>query len=173
MLKLTSPGPILYRQARIGQGGRHFHIYKFRTMEVDADKKLAQYLESHPHLRQEWELNQKLENDPRITLVGRFLRKTSLDELPQLWNVVTGDMSFVGPRPIVDSEIERYGDCFNLYKQVQPGITGLWQVYGRNKTTYQRRVQLDEFYVENWSLILDLYILYRTFRTVLLREGAC
>jgi Undecaprenyl-phosphate galactose phosphotransferase WbaP len=171
-LKLTSPGPIFYRQTRIGQGGRYFHIYKFRTMEVDADKKLAHYLDTHPHLRQEWELNHKLENDPRITWIGKFLRKTSLDELPQLLNVVHGDMSFVGPRPIVDSEVHKYGDSFDLYKQVQPGITGLWQVYGRNKTTYTRRVQLDEYYVQNWSLMLDFYILFRTLKTVVLREGA-
>ncbi len=173
LLKFTSPGPILYRQARIGLGGRHFSIYKFRTMEVDADAKLHDYLSANPHLRQEWELNQKLEHDPRITRIGRFMRKTSLDELPQIWNVLMGDMSFVGPRPIVDAEIQRYGDSFDLYKQVPPGITGLWQVYGRNKTTYVRRVQLDAFYVENWSLMFDLYILFRTFKTVLYREGAC
>lgn len=173
MLKVTSPGPILYRQTRIGLGGRHFNIYKFRTMEVDADAKLDDYLSANPHQKQEWELNQKIEHDPRITKIGGFLRKTSLDELPQLWNVLMGEMSFVGPRPIVDDEVQRYGDGFDLYTRVPPGITGLWQVYGRNKTTYARRVQLDEFYVQNWSLMFDLYILFRTFRTVMFREGAC
>ena len=141
-------------------------------MVVDADKVLQDYLDKHPELREEWERDHKLKNDPRVTLVGRVLRKTSLDELPQIWNVFKGEMSLVGPRPIVDDEIEKYGDTFNRYKRVLPGITGLWQVSGRNNTTYQERVNYDEYYVQNWSLRFDLYILLRTVRTVLFREGA-
>ena len=171
-IKLTSRGPIFYCQKRIGQHGQHFFAWKMRTMVVDADKVLQNYLDKHPELQAEWERDHKLKNDPRVTLVGRFLRKTSLDELPQIWNVFKGEMSLVGPRPIVDDEIEKYGDTFNRYKRVLPGITGLWQVSGRNNTTYQERVNYDEYYVQNWSLRFDMYILMRTVRTVLLREGA-
>ncbi len=171
-IKLTSRGPIFYCQKRIGQHGQHFYAWKMRTMVVNADKVLQSYLDKHPELREEWERDHKLKNDPRVTLVGRFLRKTSLDELPQIWNVLRGDMSLVGPRPIVDDEIEKYGDTFNRYKRVLPGITGLWQVSGRNNTTYQQRVDFDDYYVQHWSVRFDLYILLRTVRTVLLREGA-
>jgi lipopolysaccharide/colanic/teichoic acid biosynthesis glycosyltransferase len=114
----------------------------------------------------------KLRNDPRVTLIGKFLRKCSLDELPQIWNVFCGEMSLVGPRPIVQSEIEKYGHIFRQYKRVRPGITGLWQISGRNNTTYERRIQIDDYYVSNWSMSLDLYILLRTVRTVLITDGA-
>lgn len=142
-------------------------------MIPNANEVLEQYLNEHPELREEWERDHKLKDDPRIIPgVGHLIRKFSLDELPQIWNVLRGDMSLVGPRPIVDSEIEKYCDVFPLYLKVTPGITGLWQVSGRNNTTYQERITLDAFYVRNWSPWLDLYILARTIKTVLLREGA-
>jgi Undecaprenyl-phosphate galactose phosphotransferase WbaP len=171
-IKLSSPGPIFYGQLRIGRGSRHFRAWKFRTMVAGADRVLRDHLEADPELRQEWEHDHKLKDDPRVTWIGRFLRKTSLDELPQLFNVMVGQMSLVGPRPIVDAEIDKYGETFELYKEVSPGITGLWQVSGRNNTTYQERVDLDSYYVRNWSPWLDLYILMRTIKVVLRREGA-
>ncbi len=172
VVKWTSPGPIFYGQERIGRGGRRFKAWKFRTMVQDAEQVLEQYLTKHPELRAEWEANQKIKEDPRITRFGQILRKTSLDEFPQLWNVLRGEMSLVGPRPIVENEIEKYGDSFELYKQVRPGLTGLWQVSGRNNTTYEERVRLDEYYVRNWSIWLDIYILAKTVWVVLSREGA-
>jgi Undecaprenyl-phosphate galactose phosphotransferase WbaP len=171
-VKMSSRGPIFYAHERIGKNGRRFHAWKFRTMFQDASLVLEHYLEQHPELRDEWERDQKLRYDPRITRIGRFLRKTSLDELPQLWNVIRGDMSLVGPRPIVTSEIAKYDVYFGLYTMVTPGITGLWQVSGRNNTTYDERVQLDAYYVRNWSPWMDLYLLIRTIRIVLFAEGA-
>jgi lipopolysaccharide/colanic/teichoic acid biosynthesis glycosyltransferase len=141
-------------------------------MVLDADRILEKFLAERPDLRREWERDHKLKNDPRVTRVGRLLRKTSLDELPQLWNVLMGDMSLVGPRPIVHQEIERYGASFELYTRVKGGLTGLWQVSGRNDTTYDQRVQLDTFYVRNWSVWLDLCILFRTIAVVLFGHGA-
>lgn len=141
-------------------------------MRVDAEQVLESYLASDPTLRAEWERDHKLKQDPRVTWVGNILRKTSLDELPQLWNVLVGDMSLVGPRPIVDAEKEKYGASFSLTSRVMPGITGLWQVSGRNNTTYERRVSLDAYYARNWSLWFDVYILLRTIKTVVRREGA-
>jgi lipopolysaccharide/colanic/teichoic acid biosynthesis glycosyltransferase len=137
-----------------------------------SDALLFKYLQTHPAEREEWKRNHKLKDDPRITRVGRILRRTSLDELPQLWNVLRGDMSLVGPRPIVDAEIPKYGKDFLLYSQVTPGLTGMWQVSGRNQTTYEDRVQLDSYYVRNWSTWLDIYVLSRTFLIVLTGEGA-
>ncbi|MBF2003476.1 MAG: undecaprenyl-phosphate galactose phosphotransferase WbaP [Synechococcales cyanobacterium C42_A2020_086] len=172
LIKLDSPGPIFYRQTRIGQGGEFFRAWKFRTMVQDADHALKDYLEKHPELRHAWEQDQKLRHDPRVTRVGRFLRRTSLDELPQLWNILRGEMSLVGPRPIIEEEIPRYGDKFSLYTKVIPGLTGLWQVSGRNNITYEERVSLDAYYVRNWSVWLDVYILMRTVWVVLTGEGA-
>jgi Undecaprenyl-phosphate galactose phosphotransferase WbaP len=172
LIKLDSPGPIFYRQTRIGLGGRPFKAWKFRTMVQGAEQSLQKYLAQHPELRQAWERDQKLRNDPRVTRVGRFLRQTSLDELPQLWNILRGEMSLVGPRPIVDEEIPRYGEKFTLYTKVIPGLTGLWQVSGRNNITYQERVNLDAYYVRNWSVWLDLYILLRTVWVIATGEGA-
>ncbi len=172
VVKATSAGPVFYGQRRVGYRGRYFKAWKFRTMVPNADQILEQYLDANPEMRDEWERDHKLRKDPRITSIGRVLRKTSLDELPQLWNVFVGQMSLIGPRPIVSEEIDKYGDVFDDYKQVLPGITGLWQVSGRNNTTYERRVQLDKDYVSNWSLGRDLLILFRTIKTVLLREGA-
>ena len=172
LVRLTSPGPVFYSQQRVGRDGRSFRAWKFRSMRRDADAVLADYLAAHPELRAEWEADHKLRNDPRITWAGRILRKSSLDELAQLWNVLKGEMSMVGPRPITASEIKKYGEDFSLYQRVRPGITGLWQVSGRNKTTYQQRVDFDTYYVHNWSIWLDLHILLRTVRTVVRAEGA-
>lgn len=172
LVRLGSPGPIFYGQERIGRHGRRFKAWKFRTMVVNADEVLEKYLASDPLLRAEWEANHKLKDDPRITWIGKFLRKTSLDELPQLWNVIRGEMSLVGPRPIVEAEIDKYDEEYEYYVDVLPGITGLWQVSGRNNTTYPERVAFDAYYVKNWSLWLDFYILISTIRVVLFREGA-
>jgi Undecaprenyl-phosphate galactose phosphotransferase WbaP len=172
LIILDSKGPVFYRQARIGRYGRKFYVYKFRTMVQNADKILQSYLDSSPELKREWLADHKLKNDPRVTRVGAILRKLSLDELPQLWNIMLGEMSLVGPRPIVDEEVEKYGGCFDLYIQVRPGLTGLWQVSGRNDTTYEQRVELDEFYILNRSLRLDLEILFKTVIVVVARKGA-
>lgn len=171
-IRLDSRGPAIYRQTRLGQDGRAFAVYKFRTMITGADDALVRHLDEHPHLRQEWEDDQKLRDDPRITRMGAFLRKTSLDELPQLWNVFLGNMSLVGPRPIVEGEITRYGRVYKEYTLVKPGITGLWQVSGRNNTSYTDRVRLDHYYVNNWSIWMDLWILARTIPVVLRGNGA-
>jgi Undecaprenyl-phosphate galactose phosphotransferase WbaP len=172
LIKTTSPGPAFYGHERIGYRGRRFKAWKFRTMVVNGDIVLNQYLESNPELREEWEKNQKLRNDPRVTKIGAWLRKMSLDELPQLWNILVGEMSLVGPRPIVEAEIVRYGESFDLYTRVVPGLTGLWQVSGRNNTTYDERVSLDSYYVRNWSPWMDIYILARTVKVVLFFDGA-
>ena len=169
-IKLGSRGPVFFRQNRIGRGGQTIHILKFRTMVRNAEEVLQTYLQENPDLREEWEADQKLRNDPRITKVGAWLRKTSLDELPQLWNVVWGEMSLVGPRPIVDDEIVKYGSAFISYTRVRPGMTGLWQVSGRNDLSYKQRVHLDRFYICNWSTWLDILILAKTFPVVL--QGA-
>jgi Undecaprenyl-phosphate galactose phosphotransferase WbaP len=171
-IRLTSPGPALYRQTRIGKDGLPFEAWKFRTMVVDADNILAEALRRDPALQAEWQAKHKLQHDPRISPVGKFLRRFSLDELPQLWNILRGEMSLVGPRPIVQEEIPHYGSDFELYKAVQPGLTGLWQVSGRNNTTYEERVRLDVYYVRNWSIWMDIYILIKTIWVVLKQEGA-
>ncbi|WP_416672717.1 sugar transferase [Egbenema bharatensis] len=172
LVRLDSSGPIFYSQIRIGQGGHHFKAWKFRTMVRDAEQSLQDYLDKHPELKDAWIRDRKLRYDPRVTRVGRFLRRTSLDELPQLWNILRGEMSLVGPRPIVDEEVERYGSKFELYKKVIPGLTGLWQISGRNNITYEERVNLDAYYVRNWSVWLDVYILLRTLWVVITAEGA-
>jgi Undecaprenyl-phosphate galactose phosphotransferase WbaP len=172
LVMLTSRGPMFYGQERIGRGGRRFKAWKFRTMVPNADAVLAGYLAQHPELSAEWEAFHKLKRDPRITWMGRWLRALSLDEIPQIWNVLIGDMSLVGPRPIVSAETRKYADRYQQYSQVLPGITGLWQVSGRNNTTYAERVDLDAYYVQNWSIWLDLYILACTIKVVLLGEGA-
>ncbi|MBE6441919.1 MAG: undecaprenyl-phosphate galactose phosphotransferase WbaP [Desulfovibrio desulfuricans] len=171
-IRLDSPGPVFYRQRRIGRDGREVRIFKFRTMVADADAVLRRLLADDPALREEWARDQKLRHDPRITRVGRFLRKVSLDELPQLINVVTGDMSLVGPRPIVASEIPKYGPVYEEYCMVRPGITGLWQISGRNNTTYGERVAYDHYYINNWSVWMDLWILAKTVPVVITGYGA-
>lgn len=171
-IRLTSPGPVFYAQKRIGRYGQPFWAWKFRTMRVDAERILQDCLASDPALREEWRCNHKLKKDPRVSTVGRVLRSTSLDELPQIYNVLRGEMSFVGPRPIVTEEKARYEDAFELYVRATPGITGLWQVSGRNNTSYAERVRFDTQYVLNWSPWLDLHILMRTIKTVICRDGA-
>ncbi len=170
--KVTAPGPLFFGHERIGKHGRRFKAWKFRTMVVNSQEVLEKTLAENPEMREEWEATYKLQNDPRITGPGHFLRKSSLDELPQLWNVLKGEMSLVGPRPIVVGEVDRYKDTFRNYLRVTPGVTGFWQVSGRNLTTYDRRVELDDYYVMNWSIWFDLYILVRTVKTVVFREGA-
>jgi len=172
LIKLDSPGPVFYGHRRLGVGGKHFCCWKFRTMHTNAAQLLDEFLEREPDLRAEWEQNFKLRHDPRVTRVGRILRKTSLDELPQLWNVVRGEMSLVGPRPIVDAEVPKYGTVYEMYRRIRPGISGFWQVNGRNDTDYGERVQLDAYYVNNWSVWLDLVILVRTVRSVIFGRGA-
>jgi Undecaprenyl-phosphate galactose phosphotransferase WbaP len=172
VIKLSSRGPVFFGHKRYGQHGAVFKALKFRTMAQNAEQLLKLHLSLHPELRVEWERDQKLRTDPRITSVGKWLRRYSLDELPQLLNVLLGQMSLVGPRPIVENEIGKYGDGYDLYTRVPPGITGLWQVSGRNKTTYAERVALDEYYVRNWSVWLDAYILAKTFRAVVSADGA-
>jgi len=173
LIKLTSRGPVIYSQERVGRDGKTFRCYKFRTMYVDAEKRLKALLENNPEARAEWLEKYKLSNDPRVTPLGKFLRKTSLDELPQIFNVLKGEMSLVGPRPVVKEELERYyRDNASLYCLVPPGITGLWQVSGRSNTTYEERVSLDCWYVRNWSLWLDIVIIFKTIKVVLKREGA-
>jgi len=171
-VKCTSAGPAFYAHRRLGRNGKSFRAWKLRSMYMNADQLLAKYLDSDASLKKEWELTHKLKSDPRITRIGRLLRATSLDELPQIWNVLRGEMSLVGPRPIVDEEIPKYRDKYQLYSKVTPGVTGLWQISGRNHTTYEERVAYDAYYVRNWSLWLDLYILTRTIKVVLLRDGA-
>ncbi len=171
-VKMSSRGPVLYFSPRIGRNGRRFKMWKFRSMLINGDAVLAEYFEAYPDLREEYETTHKLKWDPRITRIGRFIRKTSLDELPQLWNVIRGDMSLVGPRPILLEEEVRYGEYYPLYTMVAPGITGLWQVSGRSNTSYDERLQLVAYYVRNWSLWLDIYLLLKTLRIVIFGRGA-
>ncbi len=174
LLKLSfSGGQPIFIQRRLGKNGKLFNCYKFRSMVKNASGILAEYLLVNPDAREEWNRSFKLAHDPRITPFGAFLRRSSLDELPQLFNVLAGDMSLVGPRPIVPSEIERYEDRISAYYSCRPGLTGLWQVSGRNLVSYRRRVRLDAIYARKQSLWLDLVILIRTVRVVLSGAGAC
>ena len=165
--------PLLYGHKRIGKGGRAFKCYKFRTMATDGDQMLAAHLRENPQARREWELTRKLKDDPRVTPLGRAMRKLSIDELPQFLNVLVGDMSLVGPRPIVEAELPHYGAHSYAYCSVRPGITGLWQVSGRSNTSYDLRVRLDVEYVESWTLKRDFLILAKTVPVVLSSEGSC
>ena len=168
----TDPGPVVFAHGRVGRFGRPFKCYKFRSKAVNAQDILRELLASDPAARAEWEADHKLRNDPRITPIGQFLRKSSLDELPQLFNVIKGDMSVVGPRPIVLDEVVRYGRYFDHYCRVRPGITGLWQVSGRNDTTYRRRVACDVAYVRSRSLVGNMQIIAATVPSVLQRSGS-
>ena len=172
LIKLEGRGPVFYGNERIGLHGRKFKAWKLRSMQVDGEAVLTRYLAENPVEAIEWHATQKLKRDPRITRVGALMRKTSIDELPQLWNVLIGQMSVVGPRPVLENQIAMYGPSFNLYKQVRPGITGLWQVSGRNELTFYERVKLDKYVIQNWSVWLDLYILARTLGVVLTAKGA-
>lgn len=171
-IAIRMTGPVFFKQQRIGRNGELFHVFKFRTMAVDAEQRLADLLAADPVARLEWETLRKLTHDPRITLLGRFLRLSSLDELPQLINVLLGDMSIVGPRPIVPSEAVMYNRYIAAYCRVKPGLTGLWQVSGRNGTTYRRRVALDVCYSRRANLGLDILILFKTIPAVLKADGA-
>jgi len=169
---LQDGGPVVFAHRRIGRGGRYFFCLKFRSMAIDAEQRLAGLLASDPVARAEWERDHKLRNDPRVTSLGAFLRRTSLDELPQLFNVLRGDMSLVGPRPIVDAEVSKYGRRFGSYCAVKPGITGLWQVSGRNDTTYRARVAMDCLYARQRNVVMDGLIIAATVPAVLMRRGS-
>lgn len=172
LIAVESGFPVFYSQKRLGQDGRTFHIWKFRTMVRNAAEVLERSLASSPQLQKEWVENQKLRNDPRITRIGKALRKASLDELPQIWNILRGEMSLVGPRPIVHDEIAKYKEAYTLYTKTIPGLTGLWQVSGRNHTTYAERITYDSYYVRNWSFWMDIYLLARTATVVFTGDGA-
>ncbi|WP_165769502.1 undecaprenyl-phosphate galactose phosphotransferase WbaP [Arboricoccus pini] len=172
LLVATSGRPIFFAHERIGRHGKPFKCLKFRSMAVDAKERLEEILRTDPAAAEEWRLTRKLKNDPRVTKIGAWLRKTSLDELPQLVNVLRGDMSLVGPRPVTHDEVLQYGEHRVYYMQNRPGITGLWQVSGRSDIDFQRRVDMDAFYVQNWSLTRDIMILFMTARVVFAREGA-
>jgi lipopolysaccharide/colanic/teichoic acid biosynthesis glycosyltransferase len=163
---------VFFAHSRIGKGNRPFRLWKFRTMVKDADTVLERYLREHPDLQAEWVETHKLKNDPRVTRVGRLLRRSSLDELPQLLSVLSGEMSMVGPRPIVADEISKYGPLFELYLQVRPGLTGLWQSSGRTDTSYRTRLALDLRYMQERTLWMDLKVLLKTIRVVVLGHGA-
>jgi Undecaprenyl-phosphate galactose phosphotransferase WbaP len=172
LIRIDTPGPIFYSQKRVGKDGEVFTIWKFRTMVVNAEQVLKEHLQNHATLQTEWQNNQKIKNDPRVTAIGKILRRFSLDELPQFINIFHGEMSLVGPRPIVQEEITLYGDNFHIYTKVKPGLTGLWQVSGRNDLTYHQRVNLDEYYVRNWSIWMDIYIIATTIGAALTGKGA-
>ena len=170
-IRINSKGSIIYTQKRIGENNKTFACYKFRTMDPNAKYLLKQILIRNPNFKNEFEETRKISNDPRITKIGRFLRFTSLDELPQIFNVFKGDMSFIGPRPIVKSEIKKYGNNFEKAFSVKPGISGLWQVSGRNNLSYKKRVELDMFYSDNINFIIDIKIFIRTIMVLLFPYG--
>jgi len=174
IIKLTDGGSVFYSHIRVGYRGRKFKVLKFRSMYMDADKKLKEILDNDPKAKEEWEKTFKLKNDPRITPIGKILRKTSLDELPQFLNVLKGDMSVVGPRPVVEEELKKYyKDKIEIYTSVKPGITGYWQVEGRNDVEdYKKRVAMDEWYVKNQSFLLDLKIILKTIKVMITGKGA-
>ena len=172
MVAVDNKGKVIFAHRRIGRDGKEFKCYKFQTMIPNAQEALEKYLAENPEARKEWEESFKLTDDPRVTKLGSILRKTSLDEMPQLWNVIKGDMSLVGPRPIVAKEIERYGEYFREYAMVPPGITGMWQASGRSDTTYEERVEMDTWYVRNWSVWIDLMYLFKTVKIVFTGKGA-
>ncbi|MBO4533060.1 MAG: undecaprenyl-phosphate galactose phosphotransferase WbaP [Treponema sp.] len=172
LTKCTSRGPVFYGHKRVGKNGKEFKCWKFRSMCIDADKKLEEILANNPQMREEWEKERKFQNDPRVTKFGKFLRKTSLDELPQLINILVGQMSFVGPRPVTQPEIEKYGQYKDYVLSVSPGLSGMWQTSGRSDTEYEERISLDSYYIQNWSIWLDIWILIKTVWVVLKGRGA-
>ena len=165
-------GPIFYDQLRIGKNGKYFKLYKYRSMVIGADEILKEYLAENEEAKIEFEKNQKLRNDPRITKLGKFLRKTSLDEFPQFINILKGDMSLVGPRPIVDREVKLFGNKMKTVHSVRPGLTGYWAANGRSDTSYDERVDMEAYYAENFSLALDMKIIFKTIKSVIKKEGA-
>ncbi|RAZ91270.1 sugar transferase [Mesorhizobium hawassense] len=172
LVKLSDNGPIFYGHKRIGRGGRIFSCLKFRTMVTDGERVLTAYLAANPEANAEWIATRKLKNDPRVTRVGQVLRKLSLDELPQILNILQGDMSLVGPRPVVRDELEIYGSAAVYYLKSRPGLTGLWQVSGRNDVSYDTRVAFDRHYVENWSMFQDIRIIFKTVPAVWMSRGS-
>ena len=168
LIKANSRGPIFFKQRRVGKNKKLFSCFKFRTMHPEAEFMLKKLLKTNEDIQIEFEYNQKLLNDPRITFIGKYLRFTSLDEIPQIFNVLKGEMSFIGPRPITEEEIKRYENKFDMAFSVTPGMSGLWQVSGRNKLSYKRRVQLDVIYAKNLNIKLDLNIFFRTIGVILL-----
>lgn len=172
-VKLSSRGPIFYGQKRVGRGGKEFKCWKFRTMHVNAERRLLEILRRDPALREEWEKYYKLKKDPRITKIGDLLRKTSLDELPQFWNVLKGDLSVVGPRPLCQEEVDKYlKEKSAKILSVRPGLTGVWQTSGRNLVTYEERVKLEESYIDNRSFLFDLGLICKTIPAMIFRKGA-
>jgi len=171
IVKISSPGPVFYGHKRVGKNGKEFKCWKFRSMVVNADKMLEEILKD-PVMAAEWEKDRKFTNDPRVTKIGKFLRKTSLDEFPQFFNVLTGEMSFIGPRPVTEEELEKYGEKANLILSVQPGLSGMWQISGRSDTGYEERITLDSYYIKNWSVWLDIWIIIKTVYVVLKGKGA-
>jgi undecaprenyl-phosphate galactose phosphotransferase len=165
-------GPAFYGHERVGKKGKPFKCLKFRSMHIDSQRMLRDLLENDADARVEWERDFKLKDDPRVTSIGKFIRESSIDELPQLINVFRGEMSLVGPRPIITEELERYGDFQQFYLRVSPGITGLWQVSGRSDTSYDERVGLDVWYTQNWSIVYDIAILFKTVGVVFGKKGA-
>ena len=168
-IKIDSKGPVIFAHKRIGKNGKKFNMYKFRSMYENAEEMIENFNEEQ---KREWQENFKLENDPRITKVGKFLRKTSLDELPQIVNIIKGDLSIIGPRPIVDEELEKYGENKEKFLSITPGLTGYWQANGRSNTTYEERMQMELYYIDNQSLLLDIKIFFKTIVSVLKKEGA-
>lgn len=173
LILICSPGPVFYIQIRLGRGGKPFKCYKFRTMHLNADRRLQEILQKNPLLRAEWEKNQKLKFDPRIFPFGRFLRKTSLDELPQFWNTLKGDLSVVGPRPYMVAQRKELGPLAYKILSMRPGITGLWQTSGRSKTTFRERISLDAQYVDKQSFWYDVWLILKTIPEILFSKNAC
>jgi lipopolysaccharide/colanic/teichoic acid biosynthesis glycosyltransferase len=171
-IKLESKGPAFYADVRVGYNGQRFIAWKLRSMVINGEQLLQSYLDQHPDEKTAWQMTQKLKRDPRVTMVGRVIRRTSIDELPQFWNVLLGQMSVVGPRPFLPSQTEMYGESFELYKRVRPGITGLWQISGRNHLSFADRARLDAYGIKNWSVWMDVYILCRTIAVVITAKGA-
>lgn len=171
-VKVTSKGPIFYGHVRVGKNGRKIKCWKFRSMSINSQEMLKEILETDPVRRAEWEAERKFKDDPRVTKFGKFLRKTSLDELPQIFNILLGEMSFVGPRPVTDEEIVKYGDSKDLVLSVLPGLSGMWQISGRSETSYEERIIFDTYYIQNWSIWLDIWILIKTVWVVLVGKGA-
>ncbi len=173
LIRISSPGKAIYFHERIGRGGKPFRCYKFRTMFADADERLSEILDSCPAMKKEWEAAHKLKNDPRVTPIGKFLRKCSLDELPQFWNVIKGDLSIVGPRPVLQEEIDKhFGLKAAKILSIRPGITGIWQVSGRSDTTYTQRVALDEKYIDEHHFLFDLKLIVKTVPAMFSSRGA-
>ena len=168
-IKIDSKGPVIFAHKRIGKNGKEFDMYKFRSMYENAEELIEKFSEEQ---KREWQENFKLENDPRITKMGNFLRRTSLDELPQIVNIIKGDLSIIGPRPVIDEELEKYGKNKDKFLSITPGLTGYWQANGRSNTTYEERMQMELYYIDNQSLLLDIKIFFKTIVSVLKKEGA-